>query len=94
VNCFQLLGLPDQPTPSAAEVKQAWRLAASRHHPDRGGNAVEFDRLRRAYEEALAEAERPRLCPTCDGSGSYLKVDGWASIKLLCMTCGGTGLAP
>ena len=92
MNCFQSLGLPDQPMPSPDEVKQAWRLAAAKHHPDRGGDAGDFDRLRRAYDEALAEAEAPKPCTECGGSGKLQNTKGWHGIKLCCPHCDGTGV--
>jgi DnaJ-class molecular chaperone len=92
LSCFCLLGLPDRPRPSTAEVKAAWRSAAAVHHPDRGGSAAEFDRLRKAYEEALAEAERPEVCKGCGGEGRILHANGWAGINMLCDRCEGTGV--
>ena len=94
MNCFQLLGLPDHPTPSPEEVKRAWRLAASKHHPDNGGDAAEFNRLRLAYEEAMEEAERPKVCSSCGGNGRILHANGWGGINLLCERCDGSGVEP
>lgn len=94
MSCFQLLGLPDQPTPTADEVKQAWRLAASLHHPDKGGDPTEFAKLRQAYHEALLEASQPTRCQVCSGSGKYIQAAGWTGIALLCTRCGGSGEEP
>lgn len=44
---FEKLGLPDTATPD--EVKAKWRELCMIHHPDRGGNPVEFDEVRRAF---------------------------------------------
>jgi len=41
---------------SFADVKSAFRKLALRHHPDMGGNAVEFIRIRLAYD-ALSQLE-------------------------------------
>ena len=94
MNCFQLLGLPDRPVPTTTEVKQAWRLAAAKHHPDRGGDAAEFNRLRQAYDEALEEAERPKVCTVCGGNGRVQHNNGWGGINLVCERCAGSGVEP
>lgn len=88
-NPFAALGLPPDATASA--VKEAWRGLASVHHPDHGGDAAEFHRLRQAYQEALALAEAPKPCPTCHGRKYNLIQQGWASVKLVCGTCHGSG---
>jgi DnaJ-class molecular chaperone len=89
-NAFETLGLSN--TATADEVKLRWRSLASTHHPDRGGDAQEFDRLRKAYNEALAEAEEPKPCSPCGGTGFVTVQSGWVSTKLNCSTCHGTGL--
>ncbi len=45
---YQVLGLPRDAT--AAQVKAAYRRLVSEAHPDRGGEAAEFIRIRAAYE--------------------------------------------
>ncbi len=40
-------------------IKNAYRLQAMRHHPDRGGTADMFRKIREAYEELLEWAETP-----------------------------------
>ena len=45
---YQILGLPRDAT--AAQVKAAYRRLVSEAHPDRGGEAAEFIRIRAAYE--------------------------------------------
>lgn len=90
MRCFKDLGIGD--TASADEVKAAWRALASKHHPDReGGDAAEFMRLRKSYDEALAVATAPKECGTCKGSGSVNHQNGWVSIKVICPECRGTG---
>jgi DnaJ-class molecular chaperone len=89
MRCFESLGLPDSAT--ADEVKRAWRQLAMAHHPDRGGDPSEFDRLRKLYDEALAVAEAPKPCATCNGSGKVRRAHGWTSIELACEVCGGSG---
>lgn len=89
MNSFEKLGLPETATPQ--EVTAAWRKLCMIHHPDRGGNAVEFCEVRRAYKEALAVAVRPKtgLCETCRGTGRMVKVHGFNSISVACTDCGG-----
>ncbi len=45
---YQVLGLPRDATP--AQVKAAYRRLVSQAHPDRGGEAAEFIKIRAAYE--------------------------------------------
>ncbi|DBA99584.1 hypothetical protein WJX82_005130 [Trebouxia sp. C0006] len=45
---YTLLGLSIKAT--SADVKKAYRSLAKKHHPDRGGTAVEFTRLQHAFE--------------------------------------------
>ena len=47
-----VLGLNAPYTP--AQLRRAWRSFAARHHPDQGGDAVTFDRGRRAFESLQA----------------------------------------
>ena len=35
------------------EIDAAWRRLRSAHHPDKGGDPAEFQRVKKAYEEAL-----------------------------------------
>lgn len=48
----QVLGLSHWPVPPAT-LKAWWRQLALQHHPDRGGTASDFIRVKTAYEEAL-----------------------------------------
>jgi hypothetical protein len=45
---YQILGLPHEAT--VAQVKAAYRRLVAEAHPDRGGQAAEFIRIRAAYE--------------------------------------------
>jgi len=40
---------------SAEAIRNAFRALSKVHHPDAGGNAEDFKRLRRAYDEGMAE---------------------------------------
>ncbi len=43
------------PPPSAQELANQFKLLRSKQHPDKGGNAQEFDRVMKAYELACKE---------------------------------------
>lgn len=86
---FTLLGLPTTATPD--EVKAKWRELVMIHHPDRGGNACDFNDLRKAYQTAYAAASEPKACPQCLGSGKVKQSYGFNSIDLPCASCGGSG---
>lgn len=88
---FKTLGLPDTATPD--EVKAKWRELCMIHHPDRGGNPVEFDEIRRAYKQAYAEAGEPKVCAACNGSGKTRVTHGFNSVEVTCRFCGETGHA-
>lgn len=49
---WEILGVP-QDAPRAAVVN-AYKALAKVHHPDAGGNADDFKRLRKAYEEGVS----------------------------------------
>jgi hypothetical protein len=57
---FGVLGLP--PTATDHEVRSAFRRLALVHHPDHGGDAAAFAKLRWAYGECLLTA-RPDGAP-------------------------------
>ena len=88
---FEKLGLPDTATPD--EVKAKWRELCMIHHPDRGGNPVEFNDIRKAYKIAFEEASQPKACSTCAGTGKVTQTSGWSSIDMPCPACGGSGHA-
>jgi len=45
---YQTLGVPKNATPD--EIKKAYRKLASQHHPDRGGDTAEFQKIQQAYD--------------------------------------------
>ncbi len=59
MNPYQILGVAIDCT--RAEAKEAFRIRAYHAHPDRGGDTKTFIRIRRAYEQVLAELERERV---------------------------------
>jgi hypothetical protein len=48
---WEVLGVAQ--TASELEIRNAYRALARVHHPDAGGDPAEFQRLRRAYDEAV-----------------------------------------
>jgi hypothetical protein len=55
----ETLGVP--PDCTRAQAKEAFRAQARAAHPDRGGDIPTFIRLRRAYEEIMADFDRKPL---------------------------------
>lgn len=45
---FTVLGVSNQATDK--EIKQAYRVLAMQHHPDRGGNQADFQKIQEAYQ--------------------------------------------
>lgn len=86
---FTTLDLPVTATPS--EVKARWRVLCGIHHPDRGGNAVDFTTYRKAYKTAYEEASQPKVCKTCEGAKTVSVTRGFSSIEVTCAKCGGSG---
>lgn len=82
-------GLPETATPE--EVKRRWRELASQHHPDHGGDPVEFQKLHKEYRRLMEIAETPRLCHRCSGIGKIKVGSGFSYIDMECPECGGTG---
>lgn len=52
------LGLSAMPA-DAAEAKRAWRSAAMRSHPDRGGSHADFVRVQAAMERVIEHMAAP-----------------------------------
>jgi DnaJ domain len=65
MNPYQILGIGKDCT--REEAKEAFRSRAYHAHPDRGGETKTFIRIRRAYEQILADLERQ---PVPDASKS------------------------
>ena len=60
---YEVLGVA--PTATDAEIKQAWRRASARHHPDRaGGDAVQMAAVNDAYEVLSAPERRKQFDET------------------------------
>jgi len=57
------LGLSQMPS-SADEAKRAWRSAAMRAHPDRGGSHAAFVQVQQAMETVVDALSMPASSPT------------------------------
>jgi len=55
-NYYQTLGI--EKTASEDDIKRAYRKMAMRHHPDRGGDQAEFQRIQEAYSVLSDPAKR------------------------------------
>lgn len=53
-----VLGLPLNATPQ--QIKQRYRLLAKKHHPDRGGDQKQMQRIIAAYEFLVKEQPQRR----------------------------------
>jgi len=74
------------------QLKARWRGLAAIHHPDRGGNSVEFSTIRNAYQAALKiEATEEAKCKDCDGTGKVAVGKGFSKIQMTCQKCKGRG---
>ena len=89
MKCFEILGLEASATTEA--VKTAYRRLAGEVHPDHGGEAAAFHRLHLAYQQALAETEKPLICQACQGFGTVKVTKGWSSVCVACKACRGAG---
>jgi len=56
-------------TASELEIKQAYRRLAQRHHPDRGGDPVMFQKVTKAYEVLSDVKQREKYDKTI-GTGT------------------------
>jgi len=79
-----------QPGCGVASLKAHWRALASEHHPDRGGNSIEFTTYRGAYTAALGlETALEAQCPECHGKGKVLLGKGFTKMPMVCPKCKG-----
>lgn len=82
------------PLATRDQVIAAWRRDARANHPDLGGDAAEFHRLRVLYAQRLARAPvvlDPAECPACHGTGTLAVSRGFHTSRLVCRECGGSG---
>ena len=55
---YSTLGVPR--TAAADEIKRAYRKLASQHHPDKGGNTEQFQKIQEAYATLSDDAKRAK----------------------------------
>lgn len=74
-------------------LKSAYRSSARVHHPDNGGDPVEFTRINKLYMQAMAHAATPKRCGPCAGTGKISTQSGrsFEVVKFPCSACNGTG---
>jgi curved DNA-binding protein CbpA len=53
---YQTLGVAKNATPD--EIKKAYRKLAAQHHPDRGGDTAQFQKIQQAYDILSDPAKR------------------------------------
>jgi hypothetical protein len=71
---YMILGI--QPGADSNAIKLAYRRLAKQHHPDAGGNATEFQKIKAAFNELLA-------------SGAVIREgNSGAKYKMVCKDCG------
>jgi hypothetical protein len=96
-DAYQILGLPRDA--AAAQVKAAYRRLVAEAHPDRGGKAAEFIRIRAAYEILSAFLEQglpeddipipPDLRKVIDGVvNDFREQQRWAEAETLAHLAG------
>lgn len=98
---LHLLEKRDIATLADVEVNAAFRVAATRAHPDKGGDTEGFVALDRAKHVLLnwlarqgdrgAEPPHGKLCGVCAGKGYVESRRAWRTLKLQCTKCRGTG---
>lgn len=55
--CYETLGLSEEEEPSPAEINRAYRKAALKHHPDKGGDLQDFERIQAAFNGLMSKLE-------------------------------------
>lgn len=70
------------PSATDDEIKTAFRRAAMRAHPDRGGSIAEFQKVNKAFEIL-----RDRICPECNNKGFIEEPRGPFIDKRNCPRC-------
>lgn len=77
---LEVLGL--QPGASEADIRFAYKRLAAKHHPDKGGDAAEFQRIVTAYKVLTRS-----VCADCGGDGFIYVRNGSFTRKTECPTC-------
>jgi curved DNA-binding protein CbpA len=81
MDLYEDLGLARGADPEA--VKAAYRSAAKREHPDRGGDAKRFDRIQRAYEVLGDPLRRAHYDTTGEIDGNSPMAEEQEAVALL-----------
>ena len=55
-NYYDILGVSENASPD--EIKKAYRKLASKHHPDKGGDTLQFQNIEEAYRILSDPAQR------------------------------------
>lgn len=63
---YQTLGVAKNATPE--DIKKAYRRLAAIHHPDKGGDTAEFQKVQAAYE-TLSDPQRNKSMTILDNMG-------------------------
>lgn len=66
---YNTLGVADSAT--AEEIKQAYRRLANKHHPDRGGDTAEFQKIQAAYNVLGDDNARAQYDAEQRGGGNF-----------------------
>lgn len=61
-NYHRILGVSEDATPE--EIKKAYKRLAAKHHPDKGGDTEEFERIKDAYDHLAGK--KTELSPVDD----------------------------
>ena len=77
---YEVLGI--QPGATKDEIRAAYKRAAMKHHPDRGGSPKAFQDVQEAYT-----ALQDRICPDCGNKGSVTTRRGVFVSKEPCPRC-------
>lgn len=76
-----LLGI--SPDATQEQIRAAYKLAAQREHPDRGGEVAKFQAIKRAYEFLRDSAP----CEVCGGTGFTTEKRGFFTKTIQCPKC-------
>lgn len=76
----EVLGVSPEATDD--EIRAAYKRAAMKHHPDRGGSSEAFQAVQDAYA-----ALQNRVCPDCGGKGFTTTRQGFFVSKTPCPKC-------
>jgi DnaJ-class molecular chaperone len=71
---YNTLGVADSAT--AEEIKQAYRRLANKHHPDRGGDTAEFQKIQAAYNVLSDDNARAQYDAEQRGGNFHFNING------------------